>query len=114
MQLKNKVQREEFLDNYKKFELFKEIPELELKFYRYVLPNGTQIIVTEYAYMRFEGLNKGKYVYKKGYNVKYHLLLSKTDNYNEGYSVNEFEFFNPSGSSKSIIIEYLMKTKPEV
>ncbi|MBE6729684.1 MAG: hypothetical protein E7568_05580 [Ruminococcaceae bacterium] len=111
MQLKNKVQREEFLDNYKKFELFKEIPELELKFYRYVLPNGTQIIVTEYAYMRYEN-RKSNYV--KDYTVKYNLLLSETDNYNGGYLVNVYRHFNPSGNSKSNIIEYLMKTKPEV
>ncbi len=114
MQLKNKAERERFLENYRSWGLWKEIPELELKFYRKELPNGTRIIATEYAYMRFEGFDKGGYVYKKDDSVKYHLLLSKTDNYNERYSVNEFRLFNPSGNSKSSIIEYLMKTKPEV
>ena len=35
MQLKNKAEREKFLESYREWELWKEIPELELKFYRY-------------------------------------------------------------------------------
>ena len=113
MQLKNKTQREEFLNNYRTWELWKEIPELELKFYRYVFPNGTTIIATEYACMVFDGWHKAT-KYKKSTSVKYHLLLSDSDNYKIPYEEHAYRVYNPTGDSKTAIIEYLTKTKPEV
>lgn len=113
MQLKNKTQREEFLNNYKTWELWKEIPELELKFYRKVLPNDTVIIATEYACMVFDGWHKVN-KYKKSTSVIYHLLLSDRDNYKAQYEEHAYRLYNPTGDSKSAIIEYLTKIKPEV
>lgn len=114
MQLKNKTQREEFLNNYRAWELWKEIPELELKFYRKVLPNGTVIIATEHACMKFACWTKTEAKYKKSISVKYHLLLSDKDNYKIQYEEYAYRAYNPTGDSKSAIIEYLTKTKPEV
>ena len=114
MQLKNKTERECFLENYKSWELWKEIPELELKFYRKFLPNGTVIIATEHACMVFANWYKNGCKYKKSVSVKYHLLLSENDNYKVQYEEHAYRVYNPSGDSKSAIIEYLTKTKPEV
>lgn len=115
MQLKNKTQREQFLENYKYWELFHEIPELELKFYRYVFPNGTVIIATEYAHMVFADYTpQHRFVYKKSIAVRYHLILSEKDKYNTGYSDTAYKFYNPSGDSQSSIIKYLTDTKPEI
>lgn len=114
MQLKNKVQREEFLDNYNSWELWKEIPELELKFYRHVFPNGTAIVATEYACMKFSSFGPKGHKYKKKTDVKFHLLLSYKDNFKVEYSENSYKLYNPTGDSKTGIIDYLTKNKPEV
>ena len=119
MQLKNKVEREQFLENYKSWELWKEVPELELKFYRYELPNGTVIIATEYACMKIDFVdysNGCKFKYKKDVEVNYSLLLSVDDSFKSkfSYSDNDFKLYNPDGDRKSDIIEYLTKTKPEI
>lgn len=113
MQLKNKTERDNFLTDYRSWELWKEIPELEIKLYRKVLPNGTAIIATEHACMVFDGWRKVS-KYKKSTMVKYHLLLSDGDNYKVSYEEHAYRMYNPSGDSKSSIIEYLTKTKPEV
>ena len=113
MPLKNKAERERFLEEYRSWELWKEIPELELKFYRKVLPNGTQIIATEHAHMAFDSWHKVS-KYKKSTSVKYHLLLSDIDNYRVQYEEYAYRVYNPSGDSKTAIVEYLTKTKPEV
>ena len=112
--LKNKVERERFLEDYRSWEIWKEIPELELKFYRKVLPNGTMIIATEHAHMVFANWDSKGCKYKKSRSVKYHLLLSDTDNYKIQYEEHAYRVYNPSGDSKSAIIEYLTKVKPEV
>lgn len=56
MILKNKQERENFINNYKAWGVWKEVPELNLKFYRYELPTGAVIIVTEY--MTYIGYKK--------------------------------------------------------
>ena len=60
MKLKNQTERKEFLNNYKAWELFKEIPEIEVKLYRYVFPNGTVIIATEYASFAYDRFESGR------------------------------------------------------
>lgn len=113
MQLKNKAERERFLKEYRSWELWKEIPELELKFYRKVLPNGTVIIATEHTCMVFDSWHKVS-KYKKSTSVKYHLLLSESDNYKVQYEEHAYRVYNPTGDSKTAITDYLTKTKPEV
>ncbi len=115
MQLKNKAERERFLENYKDWKLWKEVPELELKFYRYVFPNGTVIIATEYACIKFADYTpQHRFVYEKSTAVRYHLILAEKDKFDTGYSDTAYKLYNPSGDSKSAIIEYLTKTKPEI
>ncbi len=115
MQLKNKTEREQFLANYKTWGIWKEIPELKLKFYRYELPNGTVIIATEYACMEFVDYTpQHHFKYKKSTAVRYHLILDKKDKFDTGYSDTSYKLYNPSGDSKSSIIDYLTKTKPEI
>lgn len=114
MLLKNKKQREEFLNNYRNWELWKEIPELDLKFYRYRLPNGTVIIATEYACMKFADYRNGHFEYEKSTSVRYHLILSEADKYKIEHSNTAYKYYNPSGDSISSIIQYLAETKPEV
>lgn len=118
MQLKNKAQREQFLEKYKAWELWKEIPELELKFYRYVFPNGTVIIATEYARIGWVDYDadRNKHIFEKGTTVNYHLLLSENDNFVPRYKYSEtaYKLYNPAGDGKSDIIKYLTDTKPEI
>lgn len=112
MQLKNKAQRERFLENYKTWGLMLEIPELELKFYKYTFPNGTVIIATEHARMRFSPSAKSGSAKERA--VKYHLILDKSDTYKVQFSLFEYKVYNPTGDSKTSIVEYLTKTKPEI
>ena len=116
MQLKNKAQREQFLENYKEWELWKEIPELELKFYRFVFPNGTTIIATEYPCEKFADYRAGHFEYKKDTDVCYSLILREGDKFRTQYSYsdNDFLYYKPAGERKSTLMEYLMKTNPEV
>lgn len=114
MQLKNKAQRERFLENYRTWGLMLEIPELELKFYKYTFPNGTAIIATEHAAMRFARYTKTCAEYRKSVAVKYHLILDESDTYKVQFSEFEHRVYNPTGDSKTSIVEYLTKTKPEI
>lgn len=113
MKLKNKVEREKFLKNYKSWELFKEIPEIEVKLYRYTFPNGTVIIATEHARFVFDYENR-KGSYKKVTAVKYHLILSETDEFINGHLFHEHKVYEPTGDSFTTIIKYLTVTGPEV
>ena len=113
MQLKNKTQREEFLEKYRNWELWKEIPEIEVKLYRHKFENGTGIIATEYASMRFAGWEKGSSYYEKGTDVNYHLILAEGDSFKTEYR-HANKFYSPSGDGKSTIIKYLTETRPEV
>lgn len=114
MKLKNKVEIENFLNNYKSWELFKEIPEIEVKLYRYVFTNGTVIIATEHASFAYDHFENGRTFYKKATAVKYHLILSETDDFSNGAFFNEYKNYNPDGDSLTAIIKYLTVKRPEV
>lgn len=115
MQLKNKAERERFLGNYRSWELMHEVPELELKFYRYIFSNGTVIIATEYACMKFADYTpQHHFVYEKSTAVRYHLILDEKDKFDTGYSDTAYKLYNPSGDSVSSIVKYLTDTKPDI
>lgn len=115
MQLKNKAERERFLENYKAWELWKEIPEIEVKLYRYAfISTGAVIIATEYPSFKYAGFGVKGAEYTKSTDVKYHLILRNGDSYTSGYFSNSYKLYNPCGDSKSSIIDYLTKIKPEV
>ena len=114
MQLKNKIERENFLKNYKSWELFKEIPEIEIKLCRYVFPNGTVIIATEHAKFTYDRFESGRKYHKKITAVKYHLILSETDDYSYSTFLNEYKLYDPTGDCLSAIVKYLIVSRPEV
>ena len=114
MKLKNQAERKEFLNNYKAWELFKEIPEIEVKLYRYVFPNGTAIIATEHASFTYDRRENGRTIYKKITAVNYHLILSETDDFSSITFCNEYKCYNPTGDSKSTIIKYLTVKRMEI
>ena len=116
MKFKNKKEREQFLDNYTVWELWKEIPEIEVKLYRFAfIKTGAVIIATEHPKIRLLSYGANGARYTKARDVKYHLILREGDNSfkREGW-IHEFKLYNPSGDSKSTIIEYLTKVRPEV
>lgn len=116
MQLKNKVEREKFLENYREWELWKEIPELELKLYRYAfVSTGAVIIATEYPCKKLLDFKHGHCVYGKGTGVEYSLILREGDNFKpQSYSDSEFLYYKPTGERKGTLLEYLQKVKPEI
>ena len=116
MLLKNKTQREEFLNNYKEWGVWLTVPELEMTYYRKVLPNGTQLIASEYIFNFYDYLSGG---YRDKTEVKYHIILSEGDKWDGSSSTvymnaKEFKHFHPSGCSMSTMIKYLTETRPEV
>jgi len=57
----NDQKRKAFLEAYKEWGLWFETPELELKYYRYQLPNGTTIIVQEHNHRVYETYQKHRW-----------------------------------------------------
>lgn len=101
--LKNKKERELFIENYRKWGIWKEIPELGLKYYRYDFPNGTYMMIVEYR------VSASRYVAEHN-GAKYHLVVSKDDNYTNGYG-QCYNYFEPSGCSVGTLIDYLTKNR---
>lgn len=115
-QLKNKAERESFLENYRAWELWKEMPELELKFYRYaIISTGAVIIATEYVSTYHDWQTK---TYKDRTEVKYHLILLPSDKFYSNstyrYPGKEYRHFELEGISKSNLVRYLTETKPNI
>ncbi len=107
LQLKNKEERELFLNSYTQWEEWKAIPELGLTFYRWQFKNGDAFIVTEYQ------------VYPTAYTTrligqKYHLLLSKNSHGKSDKHIHhpeQYYKYDPYGSGTSTLIEYLTKNR---
>lgn len=116
MQFKNKKEREEFLESYREWELWKEIPEIEVKLYRYAfVSTGAVIIATEYPCKKFADYRSGHFEYKKDTAVCYSLILREGDSFKMQYSYsdNDFLYYKPAGERKSVLLEYLKKIKSE-
>lgn len=109
MILKNKHERENFINNYKAWGVWKEVPELNLKFYRYELPTGAVIIVTEY--MTYIGYKK-TYVTSK----KFCLILPEDDEYTKEhtYGAEYLRTYTPDNTSVSTITDYMTKNKDKI
>jgi hypothetical protein len=76
LKLKNKAEREAFVKGYPEWKsgVWKDIPELDIRFYRCDFANGAALIVTKYReYIAW------KDEYATG--QKYHLILPKDDPY---------------------------------
>ena len=109
-QLRNKKEREAFLENYQQWGVWKEIPELRVQFYKYDLPNGARIIAQTYVHPPVSYLS-----YKKDTYViaEYALIVPKGDDFKGSYG-QEYTFYRPNGASKTVIIDYLTAKKPLV
>lgn len=109
-QLKNKAERLAFLENYARWGVWKEIPELRVRFYKYDLPNGARIIAQTYVHPPISYLS----YHQEEYTVaEYSLLLPAEDDY-KGTFGQEYTFYRPNGASKSVIVDYLTTKKPQV
>ena len=106
--MKNKTEREEFLHNYKAWDLFAVIGGIGLRFYQVTLANGAKIVATENEVIRYND--------ERSVSVRYRLLLPETEDYSpydvhSGISTNEFKTYSPTGHSVSQIVDYLTKRK---
>ncbi|MCL1855090.1 MAG: hypothetical protein FWF86_05095, partial [Clostridia bacterium] len=66
----NDKKRKAFLEAYQDWGVWLETPELELKYYRYQLPDGTMIIAQEHNHRVYKGYQQG---YEWGPGVYYYV-----------------------------------------
>lgn len=92
---KNDTERNAFLDDYTKLELWKEIPELQLKFYRCRLSDGSLLVVTE----TFEEWNYSENHFNK---CSYYSLMNTERKY------------TTKGVPRTWLLEYFKKNKISV
>lgn len=109
-QLRNKKEREAFLENYQQWGVWKEIPELRVQFYKYDLPNGARIIAQTYVHPPVGCLSFRKTEYIV---AEYALIVPQGDDFKGSYG-QEYTFYRPNGTSKTTIIDYLTVKKPLV
>lgn len=109
-QLRNKKEREAFLENYQQWGVWKEILELRVQFYKYDLPNGARIIAQTYVHPPVGCLSFRKTEYIV---AEYALIVPQGDDFKGSYG-QEYTFYRPNGTSKTTIIDYLTEKKPLV
>lgn len=90
---KNDTERAAFLSDYTKWELFKEVPELTLRFFRVQLTDKTYIIATEYEY----------HTYKDKFEKSVIRCLINPQDKNSRYS--------PSNDTHSTLVDHLRTNK---
>lgn len=107
MILKNNEQRKDFLKKYKSWDMFHEVPELGVKYYRYKLPTNAVIIATEWL------VPKTKY-FDEHVDHKFCLLVDKNHTgtlpvccYDESFYLS----YRLEGISASYFIDYLRINK---
>ena len=114
MIIKNKQERENFINNYKAWGVWKEVPELNLKFYRYELPTGAVIIVTEYMeYVSKYIGGKSGYEYENICETrqKFRLILPEDDEYT---GAEYLRTYTPDGTSAGTIVDYMTKNRDKI
>ncbi len=87
--LKNRSERETWLDKYKDWGVWMSVPELELTLYKYVFANGDELVVSESYYF------DSYLVDKKQLLVRYHLKNA------------ERPFFDLAGTAKTYVLNYM-------
>lgn len=92
----NDAKRREFVNSYKSWGEWFKVPQLDLTFYKYELPDGSKIIVMEY-------LQKNYYVHdgEPEYHTGHVFFLQK------------YEHFMPEHVSDSLIAGHLMTLKQQ-
>lgn len=86
--LKNNEKRREFLDGYRNWPIWFEVPEAEETYYRYNLPDGSDIVICEYkTYVEWrgrytdedpEGVQTREYLLKPGYHHLNDCIVSRS------------------------------------
>ena len=122
LELKNKTEREAFVNGYKNWtdrkgkplDVWKSVAALDLLFYRYQFANGAALIVTEYKEYRTVYKNHkpcGKdYVSRN----RFCLILPETDSYVDTSSTsgaNYHRTYTLEGCSLGTIVDYMTKQK---
>lgn len=99
LNLKNKTEREKFLDSYKSWGVWLSVPELDLTCYKYKFANGDELVVSE-SYSYYGDCYKAD---KKALSVRYHLRDNDKRN-----------FFDLSGIAKTYVLEYMTNKSKEI
>lgn len=105
---KNKKEREDFIKNYKPWGVWKELPELGLKFYRYEFANGAVIIVTECP--EYHSWAKEKWVTT----ARHCLILDEDYELPNSYGSGCCRAYDLSGTAPTYIIDYMTKFAKEI
>ena len=118
LELKNKTEREAFINNYKNWtdkkgknlDVWKSVPALNLLFYRYQFSNGAVLIVTEY--MEYRTVYKDYKAAGKDYVSKNRLclMLPETDSYFDSGG-NSNRTYTLDGCSLGTVVDYMTKNK---
>lgn len=109
-QLRNRNEREAFLEAYQRWGVWKELPELRVQFYKYDLPNGARIIAQTYVH---PPVSYYKHRTEEYIVAEYALIVPEGDDFHGAYG-QEYTYYRPNGASKTAIIEYLTTKKPLV
>lgn len=109
-QLRNRNEREAFLEAYQRWGVWKELPELRVQFYKYDLPNGARIIAQTYVH---PPVSYYKHRTEEYIVAEYALIVPEGDDFHGAYG-QEYTYYRPNGASKTVIIEYLTTKKPLV
>jgi hypothetical protein len=111
--MKNKTERENFLKDYRKWGVWREInePPVTIRIYRHDFKNGAFVTVTECDVIGYDD--------KPTVNNRYNLILPKADGYNPfsqngGHSPREFLTYTLSGCGVTPIVDYMTKRKNEI
>ncbi len=103
--LKNNDERKEWIKNYEKWGVWHKNPTLGITYYRFIFPDGIQLIVEEMpAYKQYWS----EHLYTQ---VIYHILGKKPERTETKFDIHEE--FRHSGSSETEVIELLKYEKKQ-
>ena len=116
LNFKNKTERESFILNYENWTdssgkllgVWKEIPEVGLKFYRYDFATGAVLIVTEYEEYGtvFDGSYSAEAKKELTTRHKFCLILQENDSY-----ANHYRTYTLDGCNLWAVTDYMTKNK---
>lgn len=95
--LKNKAEREAWLENYKDWGVWLSVPELNLTCYKYKFANGHEVVVSESSCF-CENYIGGK----RGCLLRYHVINDK------------ITFFDLSGVAETYVLDYMTEYAKEI
>lgn len=81
--LKNNEERKEFLAKYREWPVWFEVPQAEETYYRYILPDGSAIVICEYKHYKYvpgepEGTLTVEYLLEPGYKHLHNCKINQT------------------------------------